>query len=185
MARKYIAFDPKAEVNGYSLLGFSQCLRKEVVQPLLEAHGLANIDPAGWYPVQDWLDVLNDLAEERPGQAMFDFVAVGMKVAETTQYPPEFKGLPLPKIFTIGNEQFRSLQHRGGDVGEIVLEVVGSKHVIQKVRTAYPDDFWYGLFYGFTRLFLPPGTHFTLYYDPEIPRRDEGGEWTLIHVTWE
>jgi len=184
MARKYIAFDPKAEVNGYSLLGFFQCLRREEIRPFLDAYGLDELDPDKWYPVQDWLDVLNHVAEERPGQAIFDFVAVGMKVAETTRFPPEFDTLPLTEIFRIGNEDFRTNQHRGGDVGEIVLEVIGPKHVIQKVRTAYPDDFWYGIFYGICRRYLLPGTQFTLYYDEDTPRRDHGGEWTLIHIMW-
>jgi len=185
MAGRYVTFDPKAEVNGYSMLGFIQCLRKEEIRPYLMKHGLAEIDPAGWYPVQAWLDVMSDLAEDRPKQALFDFVAAGMKVAETTRFPSEFNSLPLPKIFEIGNENYRAVQHRGGDAGEIILEIVRSTHLIQKLRTPYPDDVWYGLFHGICRRFLPPGIRFALHYDEDTLRRDQGGEWTLIHITWE
>ena len=185
MASNYQTFDPKAELNGYAFLGFIQCLRKEEIRPYLEAHGLDHIDPEGWYPVQVCLDMMSDLAQGRPGEVMFDFVAMGLKVAETTHYPPEFEHLSLPKIFEIGNEGYKTVQHRGGDAGEIVLEIVGPKHVIQKLRTPYPDDVWYGVFYGFCRRYLPPGTHFTLYYDPKAPRREQGAEYTLLHITWE
>jgi len=185
MAGKYKSFDPKAEVNGYSMLGFIQCLRKEDIRPYLEAHNLSQIDPAGWYPVQNWLDVMSDLAEERPGQAMFDFVAVGMKLIETTHWPPEFDTLPLLQVLAGANESYTKDQHRGGDVGEIVQEVISPKHVIQRARTPYPDDFWYGCFYGILRRYLPPGTHFTVYYDEDIPRREQGGEETVVHMKWD
>jgi len=185
MAGKYQAFDPNTEVNGYSMLGFIQCLRKEEIRPYLEMRGLDNIDPEGWYPLQSWLDVLSDLAEKRPGQSMFDFVAVGMKVLEMTHFPPGFETLSLPKMLAAGNEAYAKVQHRGGDAGEVVLEVIDPHHCVQKVRAPYPDDFWYGIFYGFCRRYLPPGTHFTVYYDENMPRREQGGEQTLIHITWE
>jgi len=185
MAGKYQSFDPKVEVSGYPMLGFIQCLRKEEIAPYLELRGLLNINPEGWYPVQKWLDVLSDLAEERPGQAMFDFVAVGMKLIELTPFPPEWDALPLGQIFAFANQNYASAQHRGGDAGEITTELIRPKHAITKLRTPYPDDFWYGVFYGFCRRYLPPGTHFTVYYDENTPRREQGGEQTLIHITWE
>jgi len=185
MADKYQAFDPKAEVNGYSMLGFIQCVRKEDIWPYLEAHDLTEINPEGWYPVQKWLDVLSDLAEMRPGQAMFDFVAVGMKVTELSPFPPEWNALPFHKALVLCAESYMSGLHRGGDVGEVRVELVNPKHIKENIRTPYPDDFWYGICYGGCRRFLPPGTHFTVYYDPDAPRREQGGEWTLIHITWE
>ena len=53
--------------------------------------------------------------------------------------------------------------------------------------TTTPDDMSYGLLYAYARRFLPPGTQFTVYYDPDIPARDYGGdrEETIIHIEWD
>jgi len=185
MAGKYKTFDPKAEVIGYSMLGFSQCLRKEGIMPYLKLHKLADITPEGWYPLQSWLDVLSDLAETRQGEAMFDFVAVGMKVVETSPFPPGSESLSLPEAFEVAKQGYFAGYHRGGGVGEIVIETPTPKHLLLKYKTPYPDDFWYGVLYGMSRRFLPRGTHFTVYYDELEPRREQGGEWTVIHITWE
>jgi len=181
---KYQSFDPAAEVNGRSMLAFIECLRQEEILPFLEAHGLTDIDPEGWYPIQQWLDVLSDLAQERPGQAMFDFVAVGMKIPEVSKFPPEFEQMSFWKLMSVASGEYSTGQHRG-NAGEILFESLGPKHITYKVRTPYPDDFWYGICYGFCRRYLPPGTRFTVHYDEKAPRREQGGEYTVIHMTWE
>jgi hypothetical protein len=51
----------------------------------------------------------------------------------------------------------------------------------------YPDDMSYGILYGYARRFLPPGTKFKVYYDPDVLPRDQGGSenYTIIHISWE
>jgi len=184
MAGKYRAFDPKVEVNAETVLGFIQCLRKEEIAPFLAARGLDNVRPGEWYPLQSWLDVLNDLAEDRPGQAMFDFVAVGMKIAEVAPFPPEFDTLPIEKAITTTMCDAYYMSHRGGDCGKVGVEFLKRGHLKITLRVPYPDDLMYGSFHGFSRRFLP-GKHVTVYYDPDIPRREQGGEQTIVHLTWE
>jgi hypothetical protein len=48
----------------------------------------------------------------------------------------------------------------------------------------YPDSYNYGILYGFAQRYLH-GRHFTVYFDPELPRREMGGASTVIHVVWE
>jgi len=180
---KYQSFDPKAEVIGQSMLGFLQCLRREEVAPYLTKHGLTDIRPDQWYPVQKWLDVLSDLSEQKAGGAMFDFVAIGMKVSELSEFPPEIKTMPFAEVAISGGRQAYQMAHRGGDIGEITGEIVSAKHIKVCYKTPYPDDFWYGGLYAFARRVL--SGHFTVYYDEETPRREHGGEYTIIHVTWE
>jgi hypothetical protein len=185
MAGKYQAFDPNSEAIGSSLLGFIQCIRSKDIGPYLEKHGLTNIDPNGWYPVQTWLDVLSDLAEERPGQVMFDFVSVGMAVAAVIPLPEEYyASLPFEEALLASGGSGYKRNHRG-DAGEHSVEKVGEHHIKITIRTPYPDDLLYGVYYGLSRRFLPPGHHFTLQYDEETPRRDKGGEVTIMHLTWE
>jgi hypothetical protein len=65
MARKYQAFDPDSEVIGQSMLSLIQCINQEDIQPYLEKRNLTHIQPDKWYPVQDGLDVLNDISGTR------------------------------------------------------------------------------------------------------------------------
>ena len=183
MANKYQSFDPNTEVLGQPMLGFIYCLRQEEIRPLLEKHGLTDIEPNGWYPLQKWLDVLGDLTEERSGQAMFDFVAVGMKIADMAEFPPEFDTMPLEQVLSGFSASYQR-DHRGGDAGEIIVEPVKEGHVKVVVRTPYPDDTWYGFVWGLFRRYSSPGTGFRVKYDEGLPRRDEGGEVTVIHVEW-
>jgi hypothetical protein len=44
----------------------------------------------------------------------------------------------------------------------------------------------YGILYAYGRRFLPPKTPFRVYYDPDKPARDYGGQGseTIIHIQW-
>lgn len=180
MASKYQAFDPDSQAIGSSLLGFIRCVRHEVMQPYLEKHGLTDIDPKKWYPVQTWLDVLGDLSEERRGESMFDFVSVGMGIAEVIPLPPEYSSLPFGEALAASGGSGYKMNHRG-DVGEHTVKKEGDKHFIITIRTPYPDDLLYGVYYGLARRFLPSGRHFTLRYD-EKARRDKGADVTIMHL---
>jgi len=179
---KYQSFDPKAEVIGQSMLGFIQCLRKEEITPYLKKHSLTDIKPGEWYSQQTWLDVLSDLSEEKAGGAMFDFVAIGMKVSELSNFPPEFSLMPFEDTMSHIDQAYQSF-HRG-DAGDTFVEIVGTNHLTHNLRVPYPDDFMYGSVYGLARRYLA-GKHFTVYYDQDKPRREHGGDYTIIHVTWE
>jgi hypothetical protein len=41
--------------------------------------------------------------------------------------------------------------------------------------------------FAYGRRFLPPGTRFRVFYDPDVTPRDYGGdgEATYINITWE
>lgn len=183
MTRKYQAFDPNAKVVGRSMLAFIQCIRRENIAPFLEVHGLTDIIPDQWYSQQTWLDVLNDLAEESPGSAMFNFVAVGMKASETSPIPREVDALPVDQAFKLVNDAYVAQFHRG-NAGEVITELVEARHLKFTVRVPYPDDLFYGSICALARRLLV-GKQFTVRYDEDKPRRDQGSEETIIHPTWE
>jgi hypothetical protein len=176
------AFDPDSEVIGQQMLAFVQCVNQAEIMPYLEKHGLATIIPDKWYPLQSWLDVLRDLSSDRGGNAMFDLVSIGMKLVDTSVSPPGAEQIPFDEALGMVNAVNR-LNHRNGDIGEYIIERVGDQHVQVIARVPYPDDFLYGMFYGGTRRFLPPGTRFTVHYD-DAPRRSQGGETTILHIEW-
>ena len=107
-----------------------------------------------------------------------------MKEAEQAMVPPQFSQMNLGDVL-MGVTQVFDLNNRGSDYGSCKAEKVGDKHVKVTLRAATPDDIWYGVFYGFVRRFAPKGVHFTVKYDSDIPRRENGGEFTIIHITWE
>jgi hypothetical protein len=181
MSRRYVSFDPNAEIIGQNVLGFVGCTNKDRIIPFLEKHGLNHIDPDQWYPLQSWLDVLNDLVNA--GGAMFDFVSVGLKIAETAVYPPEVEHMPFAD-FVMLIPQVYQLQHRNGDVGEERAEKLSNTHLRLIMNTPYPDDLAYGVVWGMARRFLPKGTQFTIAYDGAEPRHDQGGEYTVLDISW-
>ncbi len=178
----YKVFHPDHELRGQLLIDCENAIGRSRIQPLFEKHGLVNIDPRAWYPEQQWLDVLSDMADQ--GNAMFDFVSLGIKIADNAMLPPGFSSLPLLTVLQNANSIFQ-LNSRGTETGEITTEVLGDKHAKLTFRVPDPDDFWYGILFGYVRRCMPQGTHFTVSYDKEVPRREQGGEVTVMHVEWD
>jgi hypothetical protein len=186
MAGRYQAFDPVSEVIGQAMLGFIRCAKYGEIYPFLEKHGLTNIDPDRWYLVQTWLDVLSDLAEARPNQAMSDFVSVGMAIAEVAPMSPVYDdGMPFGDAMVASSGGGYLRGHRGGDVGGHSAKKIDDNHIIVTTRTPYPDDVVYGVLYGMARRYLPDDASFTVKYDTETLRRDHGGEVTIFHIAWQ
>jgi hypothetical protein len=175
---------PDAETIGQVLRSFTDNLQGEETRPLMEKHGMADLDPMGWYPVQKLLDGLNDIAENP--NVTFNMVAIGMKIGEMVPLPPEMENPTLADVLYIWDDLYQGL-HRGADVGRITVEKVNDKHYITRHSNPYPDDMSYGILYAYGRRFLPPGTGFTVFYDPDIKSRDQGGdaEAVTIHIQWD
>jgi hypothetical protein len=178
----YKARDPNTEIIGASILGAVQCMNKEHVLPILEAHGLTDTKPNVWYPLDDWLAALSDMSER--GSAMFDFVAIGVKVVETAVMPPEYEALPYEHRMMALNTAYQA-QYRNGDVGELIVERAGARHFKVTDTGPAPSDLLYGALWAQARRGLPAGTDFTVKYDETAPRKEKGGESTIIHVTWQ
>ncbi len=180
MAR-YASFDSNVEVIGHNMLSFVQNVNASNVLPLLKKHGLAEIDPAEWYPLQRWLDVLSDLSSQ--AGSMFDLVAIGAAISKTAVMPPEVEKMPFEQFLYLVDQVYQ-MQHRGGNAGQVEIEKVADRHMKLKVRVPYPDDLEYGTTYGFAHRFLPKDADVIVEYDPDLPRREEGGDYTVIHVMW-
>ena len=181
--REYIA-PAHAETIGLLLQAFYDNLEESNTRPIMEEHGVVNLDPQKWYPTQMLLNALNDL-KHNPGFRS-SMTAIGLKTGETVPIPPDMKEPTLEKVIGIWDSLFQML-HRNGDVGCIRVEKVTDKHFKTIHTVVYPDDMSYGILYAYGRRFLPPRIPFTVYYDPDLPARDYGGEGkeTIIHIQWE
>ena len=178
---RYELFHPDTEIIGQAILDFGEAVGSEQFQVFFERNGLVDIQPDRWYPAQKWLDVLNDIADT--GSAMFDFVSIGIRQLELAVIPPEFDAMPLIDILKNLEEAYR-LNYRGADIGSITVELVDDKHVKVIIRSFEPDHLWYGNLHGLMRRFAPKGLDYTITYDSDVPRREEGGDVTIIHVKW-
>jgi hypothetical protein len=177
----YTCSDPSAAVIGQNMLSFIQNVNAADILPVLEQHGLSHIEPDKWYPLQEWLDILSELSSQ--SNAMFNMVAIGTAISETAILPPGAEQLSLEQILFAINDVYQ-MQHQG-DVGSVITEKVSDKHIKLIVCVPYPDDLEYGTAYGFARRFLPGSTLFTVEYDANAPRHDQGGDNTIIHIKWE
>ena len=179
---RYNVFSADHEIPGKILIDLKNAVASEEIGPYFKKHGMETIDPQAWYPMQKLLDIYNDMADNT--LTMFNFVSIGMKEAEQAIVPPEFAKMPLLDLLVNVGRVF-DLNNRGTNYGKCITEVVTPKHVKVTLRAATPDDIWYGIFYGYVRRFAPKGTHFTVRYDSDVPRRENGGDVTIIHIMWD
>lgn len=169
--------DTNAMVIGKTMLGFITCLRKDSILPLLEKHGLTDINPEAWYPLSRWLNVLREIRN-----STYDLVSIGMSIIDNAPFPESFATMPFQDILAAIDVNYRS--HHQGDVGTYDMQFLDDHHAVVEVNIPYPDDLVYGSYWQLCRKFLPPGTQFAVAYDTSEPIRKEGGSITRIHITW-
>lgn len=142
MTMRVYKCDPAVEIIGQNMLAYIENLQYSNIKPVLEQHGLSQIDPQTWYPLQKMLDVLKTLADMP--NASPNFVAIGMALARTASLPPEVEHMPIEPFFLNVLPQAYQMQHRGGDPGYVAVEKAAEKHLIIEVDVPYPDDLEYG-----------------------------------------
>lgn len=179
---RHLTCDPNVEIIGAAMLSIMDNLNVSEIYPFLEKHGLVEIDPSQWYATHLWLNVMNDLAEHT--NLMTNLVAIGLRIAENVVLPPELANATLPQMLEVWDNVYQ-MQHRGGDIGQVKTEKINDTTYKTTHVHLYPDDLTYGVGYGWAKRFLPTGTSFKVWYDESIPRMDEGGEETIIHISWE
>jgi len=136
-----------------------------------------------WYLMEPFLNLLNELSEM--SNQTPNLVAIGMAVAETAYMPPEMGDPTFENVLMHWDEHYQS-NHRAGDIGyKVVEKLEHNLYTATIVGGLYPDDFEYGVLYGFARRFLPEGSYFTIQYDESVPRMDQGGEKTVYVIEYE
>lgn len=177
-----LSCDPSAEIFGGSVLALIKMMNYDEIVDVLEKHHLTEVDPDQWYPLQLTLDIISEVAD-RPN-APVNLVSLGMMAAELgiQRLPPEKLTLTVEEALRLYGDEIYPARHRGGDVGKIWVEHVDDSHCIVHAQVPYPADQVYGIMYGYARHFRPEGKSVVLEYDPDLPRHDEGGDETLIHV---
>ena len=175
--------NPEMEIAGQTLLAYLDNIQADIIGPIFKKHGMLNIDPKKWYPLQPVLDVLKELSANP--DATTNLVAVGVKIAEYGVEPEDVVNAPLPVVLEHWHEHMHH-NFRHGNPGKIITEKVHDKFYKLTQINMFPDDLCYGLAYGFARSRLPLGTNFRVWYEDNNKRIDKGGgDKTVICVEWE
>lgn len=177
--------DPKLEVAGMTVTSFIDNLASNNIKELVERHGLDNIDSEKWYPVQKVFDLFNEIVESQSGNTQ-PFVAMGMKIAEQSEFPPEMKAsLTLPMILNGWQDHYQA-NHRGASFPPVETVMVNDKHyqLVCQADHIYPFDLVYGMAFGFCRLLLPKGTDFLVKYDDKHTPYGDFGDKVIINISW-
>lgn len=178
---KYTVFSPDHEVLGAAIITYRDSVNLDHYADFYVEAGLGDVQPDQWYPFQKVLDVLNAIAER--GGEMMDFVSIGMAVGRNAPVPPEVSSLPFAQILqTMGKAVEQT--NRGANRGYTIFEQVSPTHIKLNIRDSSPDDLLYGTIYGYAKRFLPDGYRFTVRFDPDSPRRELGGDSTILHIEW-
>ncbi|HRF98075.1 MAG TPA: hypothetical protein PLZ51_22870 [Aggregatilineales bacterium] len=178
---------PNVELAGFMAMTFIHNLQNKDTLPIFEKYGFSDIDPNKWYSASQLMDAMNEMVATGKNYSSA-FVAIGMEIGKTLPMPPELANPTLGDVLTLVWDMGYKSVHRNhdGNIGSIQTEKINDKHYTTIHDHLYPDDFSYGIAYGFAKRFLPEGTHFTVYYDSELPQRDmDDADTTVLHIKWE
>src|SRR5579859_5160424 len=106
--------DPAIQVVGGDVLAIKAAIKAlgGDPEPLLDRHGLRNIQAEDWYSLQLNLDLLEDIRVSK-----FDFlsqVAIGEKIPDFVHWPPSIQ--TVEEAFGSIDTAYH-MNHRGGDIG--------------------------------------------------------------------
>lgn len=182
--RQY-ACDTSLEVSGPTTLSFVNNLGSSSYQHLIKQQGLDRIDTDQWYPAQQIFDLFNAILDENGGNTQ-PFVAMGMKIAEQSTFPPEMQDtITLPMILDGWMEHY-AVNHRGGDLPPVTTVKLADNHYQLHLLPThlYPFDLVYGMAYGFCRLLLPARSDFLVQYlDGHNPYTDYTDS-VIVDIRW-
>lgn len=178
--------DEKLEIAGSATKSFVDNLNSPNIKDLIKNHGFDEVDMNKWYKGTDVFDFFNAIVRDNRGSTQA-FVAMGMKVAEQSDFPPEMReSLTLPMILE-GWQAHYEANHRGAALAPVKTVKLGDNHYQLKLDPAYiyPYDVAYGMAYGFCRLLLPEDAEFRVAYvdghNPHVGTDDN----VIIDIIWE
>jgi len=178
-----VTCDPKLEISGQTITAYLDNLQSHSSREVFEAHGIKDIDPKKWYPLQPLLDVLYELGTQ--ANSTENILAIGLAIATAAPDAEETENVPLSAVLEHWHDHMYA-SVRNGDAGSIKAEKVSETSYRMVMDTVWPDDLQYGLAYGFARTRLPKGTSFIVRYEDEQHRKDNGeADQTVILVEWE
>lgn len=191
---QYKAIDPKAEVNGQTVLSIVDGMlsMKEIGIKALADKGIKDPKPDEWYNQQAWLDAFCEI-EKKMGAA--SLLLIGMQIPKKANWPPSVNSIEtaLPSIDVAYHMNHRidgvplfdpaSGTMKEG-IGHYKAEKIGEKAIKMICDNPYPCEFDKGIIESAANKFKAPGSKVDVLHDDSQPCRRKGGDTCTYIVTW-
>lgn len=185
--RKVFKAPSGVQVAGSAANSMIQNLASDEISAFARKHGLADIALDDWVSLQSLCDLFNEFYDSAPANAEQAFVAMGMRVAEQSEFPPEMlEQLTLP-IMLMGWDDHYKVNHRGGELPSVrtkqlsetsyELHMPGEDH-------PYPYNMTYGMIFSFGKMLLPANAHCKVSYDEKKSPYSTWENGVILKVSW-
>ena len=167
-------------VNGQTVLSVIKGMGAFAISGsnILSRHGIAAIEPAGWYPQQAWLDAFQEIATSIGPRTLSQ---IGTSIPANAKFPP---GIDSPEKALASIDVAYHMNHRGGDIGHYTFTKTGERAGVMVCRNPYPCAFDFGIVEAMVKRFLPAGGRAKVAHDPSKPCRDKQGDSCSILISW-
>lgn len=131
--------------------------------------------------------LFNDVTQDEGADASRAFVAMGTRIAEQSEFPPEMReNLTLPMMLMGWNDHYQ-VNHRGGTLEPVVPKQVSETEFelhLPGDGYPYPYDITYGMVFGFCRMLLPDGQKYRVAFDDPQAVYNNWQNGVILRITW-
>lgn len=175
---EFVAFDSNVEVHADNPLMLIELLsNKAAATKIFEQHDIILV-PDQWYPLQNVLNAFREVSQ----LDFFDMVAIGMRVPDYLNFPPQINTVEM----ALGTfDMAYQIKHRNGDAGGFAFEKTGNRSGKIVCRNPYPSDFDYGVIYRIVQKFKDNATtSSSVKPDSNAPSRKNGDDSCTFLIEW-
>lgn len=180
---QFKSFDPNVEVLGGVIMSILEGMGdyKAIGQKILSENGIDEINPEGWYPLQNLLDAMKIVSDKLGADTLY---LIGSKIPEVAMFPPGIENLEqgMPLI-----DMAYHMNHRNGEIGSYSFKMIDENTAEMVAHNPYPCDFDRGLCSGFAKKFPPTNVTedgVTVMLDDEKESRQAGAETSTYTMMW-
>jgi hypothetical protein len=185
MMVEYKVFTPNVMVDSSRIVGFISGFppgMRETGIHILEKHGIIDVRPGGWHPVQPWLDAMREISERFDSNTLFQIIK---RTALQADIPEDLKS--LRSCLSNMNTLYRS-SHQGENIGgwDYKYEKNGHWKKITLISTSvYPCSLDLGMITGFVELVKPDEClELVVAHEKNGPCRSQGNNFCVYTVVW-
>jgi len=192
---QFVAFDPKVEVNGETVLSVVEGMGafRDRAYKFLEDNGIVRPEPGKWYSQQAWLNAFKAIAQATGEYTLFN---IGKKIPENAQFPPEIN--TIEKALGAIDVAYHMNHRIGGKVmfdpasgtmlegiGHYGFEKTGEREIRMVCENPYPSDFDRGIIEAMALKFKPAGAGIVIVkLDDSLPTRKKGADSCTYTIKW-
>jgi hypothetical protein len=183
---EFKSFAPGVEVLGEVIVAFMKGFpagTEKKGSGTLEKHGIKDPVLGGWYPLQPFLDAMQELSTIF-GSSFLG--RIGEQIATNAKLPPDLDS--MEKCLESIDIAYH-MNHRGGDIGHYGYSFEGVQGGLKRAKiicqNPYPCAFDRGCIEGFAVRFSPQGPNgVTVRQDDDQPCRRQGAESCTFVISW-